>query len=298
MVPGKQNSLPQGDIKESQSSETMATIENAINKIFSIPDPDSNSKISSSRRKINDKSHVRRPMNAFMIYAQAARRKVAQQYPNLSYAQLSKTLGKLWRSLNTKEKQPFIEEAERLRKKHKADHPDYKFQPKRRTHKARDNDHEKMISERDLYLLLKTNVDPQSAKHVPLRKAASIDDLVQKKVVKTESSSDEIFDDIMSTIWDMETRGGHCVKYTPPPSPEYSYITSSTPYLEQVYGRSGENAFGSLIHGFPGYEMTKFSQMQRHLIPTNFHPSGATLYGISHASNTNSTQLMSFGSKE
>ena len=46
------------------------------------------------------KPHVKRPMNAFMVWAQAARRKLADQYPHLHDAELSKTLGKLSKLLN------------------------------------------------------------------------------------------------------------------------------------------------------------------------------------------------------
>ena len=77
-------------------------------------------------------NHVKRPMNAFMVWSQIERRKISEVQPAMHNAEISKRLGKRWKMLSEDQRQPYIEEAERLKLLHLQEYPDYKYRPRKK----------------------------------------------------------------------------------------------------------------------------------------------------------------------
>lgn len=82
-----------------------------------------------------DPDHIKRPMNAFMVWSKEKRRTMSQKNPKMHNSEISKILGAQWKKMPDEEKAKYIEEAKRLQQEHSQKHPDYKYKPRRRKQK-------------------------------------------------------------------------------------------------------------------------------------------------------------------
>lgn len=86
-------------------------------------------------KKASKKNHVKRPLNAFMLWAKDERNKMREGNPELHNASISKHLGIVWQGLDRKIKDCYQAKAQQLKLLHEKEYPGYKYQPRKNKNK-------------------------------------------------------------------------------------------------------------------------------------------------------------------
>lgn len=68
---------------------------------------------------MKSEAKVPRPLNSYIIFRVQKQREIVEQCPGANHRDISKITSKWWRELSPKEKQPYVDEAERRKQEHK-----------------------------------------------------------------------------------------------------------------------------------------------------------------------------------
>ncbi|KAJ8338359.1 hypothetical protein SKAU_G00373250 [Synaphobranchus kaupii] len=80
---------------------------------------------------------IRRPMNAFLVWARIHRPGLTRANPAATSQEISVQMGEEWRKLSEEQKMPYYEEAFKLRIKHEKEFPDWEYKPTPKKRKRR-----------------------------------------------------------------------------------------------------------------------------------------------------------------
>lgn len=65
-----------------------------------------------------NKTNIKKPKNAFIIFCQEKRPQLMKKYPDMKLTDISKKLGEMWHSLNDDDRNMYNIEARKLRDKY------------------------------------------------------------------------------------------------------------------------------------------------------------------------------------
>lgn len=77
----------------------------------------------------NTNGRIKKPINAFLVWARIHRSIIKKANPKASFKELSEQMGILWSNLSKEEKQPYYEEAFKIKQRHDNEFPDWEYRP-------------------------------------------------------------------------------------------------------------------------------------------------------------------------
>ncbi|KAM9451166.1 uncharacterized protein Hap1MRO34_021550 [Clarias gariepinus] len=125
----KEDSQSVTQFAENTRGDQPITVEAATEGVSLKKPPSKTSNLKTSKGKVKN-SHIKRPMNAYIIWARKHRSVVARANPNASNAEVSEQLGTEWRELSEDQKMPYYLEASRLKWEHSKQFPDWEYNPR------------------------------------------------------------------------------------------------------------------------------------------------------------------------
>jgi hypothetical protein len=142
LLPPPQHYDSENSVTDSFHDESSNISDNSINSLTSINSlpsvNDENSMNVANTPPCEGKKetvHVKRPMNAFMLWSQIKRREMSGHHPKMKNSEISTQLGKRWKMMTDVERKPFQDQSAKLRAEHMARYPDYKYRPKKKVSK-------------------------------------------------------------------------------------------------------------------------------------------------------------------
>jgi hypothetical protein len=124
------------------------------------------------KTKSKDPNHISRPMNPFILF----RSHLAQLNPGMDQREFSKLAGEFWENMKQDGRdKEWIEKAEEEKKKHKAAHPGYRYQPMSREMREREGEEARTRREVEKEERKQASRDAQKAQEQRVKEQASQD---------------------------------------------------------------------------------------------------------------------------